>query len=213
VTTTTTSDLEGRRPLRLLPRPQAEPPYDDEAPATGLEENVRSPVQGTLALSFRVGKDVPAIPEPPAQLRLLPDLAVAANATAENAEEAREIEAFCARTTTPRAQLPDPRRWSARLAQGLVEVLAGIRPLAQLAPWVTDDVFADVQPRVQAAARRTNRPAGRTRAQLRMIRLCEPADGVAEVSAVVQYGNRCRALALRLEGLDGRWRCTALQFG
>jgi hypothetical protein len=39
----------------------------------------------------------------------------------------------------------------------------------------------------------------------------EPADGVAEVCAVVSHGERFRAIALRLEGIDGRWRCTVLQ--
>jgi hypothetical protein len=29
-------------------------------------------------------------------------------------------------------------------------------------------------------------------------------------SAVVRRGERHRAVALRLEGADGRWRCTAL---
>jgi hypothetical protein len=33
------------------------------------------------------------------------------------------------------------------------------------------------------------------------------------VSAVVDDGLRVRAVALRLEGLDGRWRVTALQIG
>jgi hypothetical protein len=198
------SEPAGGRTLRLLPRPQSEPPYDDELPA-GADRGAAA-VQGTLALTFTVGNDVPAVPEPPAQLRLLPT----DEETAE--DEAREIEAFCTRRVTPRSDLPDPRRWSARLAQGLVEVLAGVRPLPQLAPWVSEEIFAELQPRVRAAERRPNRgPGMRVRAQLRTIRLCEPADGVAEVSAVVQNGNRCRALALRLEGLDGRWRCTALE--
>jgi hypothetical protein len=41
--------------------------------------------------------------------------------------------------------------------------------------------------------------------------VCTPTDGVAEASAVIQVGRRCRALAMRLEGLDGQWRCTALE--
>jgi Family of unknown function (DUF6459) len=205
MTTLISNEPAGPRTLRLLPRPQSEPPYDDELPAT-CRDGVPSTVQGTLALTFTVGNDVPAVPEPPAQLRLL----AADEATAE--DEALEIEAFCTRRATSRSDLPDPRRWSARLAQGLVEVLAGVRPLPQLAPWVSEDVFAELQPRVRATERRPHRASSRMRAQLRTLRLCEPADGVAEVSAVVQHGNRCRALALRLEGLDGRWRCTALEF-
>jgi hypothetical protein len=45
------------------------------------------------------------------------------------------------------------------------------------------------------------------------VHVSEPADGVAEACAVVDTGPRRRAIALRLEGLDGRWRCTQLQFG
>ena len=45
------------------------------------------------------------------------------------------------------------------------------------------------------------------------IRVCEPVDGVAEVSAVAHRGGRAHAVAARLEGIDGRWRCTVLQIG
>jgi hypothetical protein len=48
---------------------------------------------------------------------------------------------------------------------------------------------------------------------VRSVRVSEPTDGVAEVCAIVQQGPRCRAIALRLEGIDGRWQCTALQIG
>jgi hypothetical protein len=45
------------------------------------------------------------------------------------------------------------------------------------------------------------------------VRVFEPADGVAELSAVVQVGPRYRAVAARLEGRNGRWRCVRLQLG
>jgi hypothetical protein len=45
------------------------------------------------------------------------------------------------------------------------------------------------------------------------VRVTEPADGVAEVSALVRRGLRVTAVALRLEGMDGRWQCTALELG
>jgi hypothetical protein len=41
--------------------------------------------------------------------------------------------------------------------------------------------------------------------------VCEIDDGVAEVTAVIRRGARTLAVALRLEGIDGRWMCTALQ--
>ena len=55
-------------------------------------------------------------------------------------------------------------------------------------------------------------PATR-RAVVRSVRVCEPADGVAEACAVVLDGGRVRALAMRLVGMDGRWRIEALQVG
>ena len=50
-------------------------------------------------------------------------------------------------------------------------------------------------------------------AVVRGVRVCLPADGVAEASAVVIDADRVRAVAVRLEGLDGRWRATALEVG
>ena len=48
------------------------------------------------------------------------------------------------------------------------------------------------------------------RVVLRTVRTCEVADGVVEGCAVVDDGRRAWALVLRLEGADGRWRCTEL---
>ena len=42
------------------------------------------------------------------------------------------------------------------------------------------------------------------------VHVSEPADGVVEASAVAVGGPRARAVAVRLEGWDGRWRCTRL---
>ena len=223
VTTAPGRTATGTAGIRLVPRPISEPPFDDELPLSARPDLSGAPaehVQGALALAFRIGRGVPAIPEPPAQLRLLPEPPPdGADGGAEGTRHtaiARAVDAFCARQATPRADLPDPRRWCARLTQALVEVLAGVRPLTQLSPWVTEGVYADLTPRVRALSRRRGREHGASaapaRAHLRTIRVCEPADGVAEASAVVQYGERCRAVALRLEGLDGKWRCTELQF-
>ncbi len=112
---------------------------------------------------------------------------------------------------TGRRNLPDPTHWAGHLAQALVEVMAGARPAPQLLRWTTPEVYAVVARRAAVSARR-GLPATR-RATVRSVRVCEPADGVAEASAVVLDGERVRALALRLVGLDGRWRIEALQIG
>jgi hypothetical protein len=98
--------------------------------------------------------------------------------------------------------------------QAIVEVTSGVRPVAQLVRWTTTDVYATIQRRIahtELAQRGAN--GRRVGAIVRSIHIDEPADGVAEVCAVVQHGARCRAVALRLEGFDGRWQCTALQVG
>ena len=75
--------------------------------------------------------------------------------------------------------------------------------------------------RRRGPAQRPRRPPGRrghaprTRPRLRVIRVrvCEPADGVAEAAVVVSDGPRVRAVAVRLVGQDGKWRVSALQVG
>jgi hypothetical protein len=113
----------------------------------------------------------------------------------------------------PRAPLPCPRRTAAHLVQGIMEVLAGRRAIQQLMPVTTEHVYEELGCRVAALRTlRTRRGvAVSSPARLHSMRVDEPAEGVAEVSAVVRRGDRHRAVALRLEGADGRWRCTALQ--
>ena len=120
---------------------------------------------------------------------------------------------------TRRGSLPDPEPWAGHIAQALIEVMAGTRPAPQLLRWTVPEVYAAVARRAAvsarravAAGRREGIPAGR-RAVVRSVRVCEPADGVAEASAVVVDGGRVRAVAFRMVGLDGRWRVEALQVG
>ncbi len=119
------------------------------------------------------------------------------------------------RQPTPSIDLPDPAATCAALVRAVVEVLGGVRPVSQLARWTTHEVHAALVRRTALAAR--TRPTGRvvpTRAAVvRGVRVCLPADGVAEASAVVIAAGRARAVAVRLEGLDGRWRATALEVG
>lgn len=111
------------------------------------------------------------------------------------------------RRPTPRAELPDPRTWAVRLVVATMEALSGRRPVQQLMPWTDDAVYAQLSRRVRS--RRTAGGPG----VLRSLRISEPADGVVEVCAVVDGAERSRAVAARMEGTDGRWRCTALQLG
>lgn len=106
---------------------------------------------------------------------------------------------------TARAHLPAPGPRARLLVGAILEALTGRRSLAQLAPWLTVDVYDELE--VNIDPDRARGWSGRTR---RLI-VSEPADGVAEVTAVVQRGARTTAIALRMEGRDGRWVVTALQ--
>lgn len=115
------------------------------------------------------------------------------------------------RQPTARQHLPRPEAFAAGLGQALVEVMWGARPPSQVVRWTSDDVQAVVARRSLVATRRGLR-SGRPPV-VRRVRVCEPADGIAEVSLVVIAGGRVRAIALRLEGLDGRWVVTELLVG
>jgi hypothetical protein len=105
-----------------------------------------------------------------------------------------------------------------QLAVVIVEVLAGVRPDRQLVPMATDRVRARVRnltPLLTADRRPT----------IARIVMSRPADRVAEVSVVVNFGARSRALAMRFEHVaarpaapgrparPARWLCTALEAG
>ncbi|MBM6404394.1 hypothetical protein JQN72_09095 [Phycicoccus sp. CSK15P-2] len=117
---------------------------------------------------------------------------------------------------TTRADLPDPEAWAARMAHALLEVMSGVRPAPQVLRWTTPDVYAVVARRGSRVARRHTQgrgPRARHRVAVRRVRVCEPAEGVAEATVVLQHGPRVRAMALRLQGQDGKWRVSALQVG
>ncbi len=106
---------------------------------------------------------------------------------------------------TPRAELPSAHGWSIRLVHGIVEVINGVRPASQLTRWLTLEVMSQVKNRIYANDMR--------RLVVRSVHVSEPSDGVAEVCAVFGTQNRSYAMAMRLEGLDGRWRATQLTWG
>ena len=186
---------------RRLPAPQCEPPYDEEFTLVDdqVAMNAQPAAQGTLALAFRLPSGLPAHPVAPPRLRLVPG------------QHDADFDPDFAPRPTPRTELPAPAVWSGRFVQALVEVLWGGRPSTQLVRWTNATVYAHVQRRAGVAMRV---PATRgARPRVRSVRVCEPNDGVAEVAAVVERGQRTTAIALRLEGIDGRWQCTVLELG
>jgi Family of unknown function (DUF6459) len=111
---------------------------------------------------------------------------------------------------TDRRGLPDPEPWAGRLIQAALESLVGRRPAAQLQEWMSPAALAEL---MAAAERRLWWMPGGSPAGVRSVHVAEPANGVAEVCAVVQRGERYFAVAVRLEGCDGRWKCVTIQLG
>jgi hypothetical protein len=120
----------------------------------------------------------------------------------------------CLPPANPANGPPEPRVWAQRFVSALVEVIDGDRPPAQLARWTSRAVFQSVTRYSQAAGRTRVRRRSRTgREQVASVRVSQPAEGAMEVSARIRCGDRFRALAARLDAVDGGWRCTALQLG
>jgi hypothetical protein len=224
--------------LRRLPLRDAQPPFDDElgsefgdeprgTAASGSTRRVLTAdvaggrsQQGALKLAFTLASGVPAVPDVPPLGRLLGDSPAPALrlvppiAARTRRRTADDVDDEFGPRQTPRALLPDPRPWAGRLVQGVVEAMAGVRPVSQLVRWTTTEVYGELQNRAIRALHERRGPTPRRLAEVvRSVHVSEPVDGVAEVCAIVQQGPRCRAIALRLEGADGRWRCTALQMG
>lgn len=114
---------------------------------------------------------------------------------------------------TSTAELPEPTPLLESLTRGVLEVLAGVREADQLARWFTEDAFRVLIARANLSARaRSARGVAPSRPVYRILstRASSPADGVVEATVIVQSPGRTRAVAIRLEGLDRRWRATTL---
>jgi len=122
-------------------------------------------------------------------------------------------EDFFGHQPSPRSQLPDPEPLLVNLTRCVIEVLAGARELDQLARWVSDDVYRHLLKRVVLSARARavkGQKAQRPAISIGRIIITEPRDGVVEAVVIVHSRVRVRAVALRLEGLDHRWRASAI---
>lgn len=112
-----------------------------------------------------------------------------------------------------RDALPNPEPLLENLTRCVIEILAGVRDLDQIARWVTDDVYRHLLKRVVLSARARQakgQSAARPAISIGSLSLFEPRDGVVEAVVIVRGRARTRAVAIRLEGMDSRWRATAI---
>ena len=103
----------------------------------------------------------------------------------------------CSATTLPKIS-----EWSFAFIVNLLEILSGHRQPAQIMVRCHRVVYHQILSM-----------AGQDRVigKLRTVHLQEPLDGLCEITATVRYGDRLKAMALRFEGVDGRWVCTVLE--
>ncbi len=217
------TDVISPRLLRL-PAIDPEPPFDDEIQPDD-ESHHELGGQGALSLVFALPNGLPTVPTVEStefRLRLVHPTERSTIENPDNCQPRRSrrmssstLDEEFGPQPTARAQLPEPEPWAARLVQAVIEVRAGARPASQLIRWTNSSVYEAISRRpLDTTFSAPSNGNGRRRSEIvRSVRTSEPVDGVVEVSAVVQRGPRCRAIALRLEGIDGRWQCTALVVG
>ena len=109
-----------------------------------------------------------------------------------------------------------PPGWPSQFAQVLAETLAGARPPRQIVPWTTEEALRRIQ-------RLGPRFASQQRPRVRRVLTSLPAPDVMEMTVVVGFGPRVKALAVRLEQTGpgpaappgaraaARWVCTAVE--
>jgi len=111
------------------------------------------------------------------------------------------------------SDLPDPAENLKALATGVVEVIAGTRQIEQLARWLSDDVYQRLQTRARKAESQRAVQGVKARYQnlsIGGLRTSSPRDGVIESVVLLSTTNRTRAVTIRLEGINSRWRATSV---
>ena len=186
--------------LRLIEVPVHWPPYDCE-------------VHGTACLAVH---EV-TVTSPCADLE--PEAAEPSGPSGASGASGPSGEFSADRAAGRAAGRADPAMvWSRQFAQVIVEILAGARSPRQLTPWTTERVRARIGQLSQTLI-----PGQKPR--IRRIVTSRPTARVIEMTVVLGFGPRSRALALRLEqlpprrpapGLPGRparWLCTEIETG
>lgn len=204
-----TRPLPDAEAIRLLTVPDSAPPYDGDAgaaercgraaadPRPGPAGQPRGP-DGPCRESQR--RQLPG-PDGPGPQRGQPP-----GGTGPGPQRTVPDGADAARRADPAAG------WPERFAQVLTETLAGSRSQGQIEPWTS------------VQARRRIRQLGPVLTagaapRIRRVVTMRPAADVMEMTVVVGFGDRVRALAVRLERerqrdhdpIGTRWVCTAIE--
>ena len=109
--------------------------------------------------------------------------------------------------------LPDPTKQVRFIAQAVVEILAGVRNVDQVAAIVSEEVYLRLRERAMLAARvRRLKADGASRPTMliRNLRMTTPKPGALEAVVLMSSAERTRAVTVRLEGRYNRWLATSI---
>lgn len=124
-----------------------------------------------------------------------------------------EIEELFGRQFHSNVELGKPDEQLVMLAKGAIEVIAGFRDIAQLAPWLSEELYLRLRERATSAnlhrGNRGIRPS-RPNFELASVKYQSPQDGVVEAVVLLRGATRVRAITVRLEGYNSRWRAVNL---
>lgn len=115
--------------------------------------------------------------------------------------------------TFSNAELGSPVQVLKTVAVSVIEVVSGLRPVEQLARYLSDEVYVRLRDRaIRAAARRAENGQKVLIPSLSVgkMTIVTPAPGVVESVVLVRFPDRTRAIAIRLEGINRSWRATAI---
>ena len=194
--------------IHLADVPDAWPPYDDEVFA-GPTAGLGAPFQ---AATSRAAEAHAA----EAHAAEAQHATGAAHATAGTQAGEPRASGEDERRREPGSGDTDSDRWPSQFAQVLAETLAGSRPASQITPWTTERARAHIR-RLGPLLAAEQRP------RVQRVLTSRPVKDVVEVSVIVGFGSRTRALAARLEragpqaatlgrpARQARWLCTAVE--
>jgi hypothetical protein len=203
--------------VRLWPVPDSAPPYDDELlPRPAQPADPGRPAETASRPAACAGQAQAGQQEQPGGQDRARGQDQAGDGHGENqpGQEHRPEDDAPPRSGGPLR--PADGAWPGQFAQVLVETLAGSRPPRQISSWATERARARIQ-RLGPMLAAGHRP------QLRRVVAFRPASDVIEMTVVVSFGPRVRALAIRLEhsppgrALPGRqpgkarWLCTEVE--
>lgn len=103
---------------------------------------------------------------------------------------------------SPLSELPNLERWTLTYVVTVIEVMAGRRPVQQIARTTHRYTYNSI---LRSIGSIDEVP------KIRKIHRNQPIEGVVELTAVLVFKKRVRALVARFEGVDRKWLCTELE--